>query len=102
VPSADIRHWRQQALVFLKQPSVFGRLAVIRERARAEKRSWPSLSITLSFGLETAKDLQHSSPKRWGPFQVVTTDNGTNVDFMNADGVSETEFDEIFSRVRER
>ena len=26
------------------------------------------------------------APKRWGPFQVVTTDNGTNVDFMNADG----------------
>jgi len=52
------------------------------------------------------------APKRWGPFQVVTTDNGTNVDFMNADGqitpqhyaflVSETEFDEIFGRVRER
>ena len=38
-------------------------------------------------------------PKRWGPFQVVKTDNATNLDFMNA---SETEFDEIFGRVRER
>ena len=25
------------------------------------------------------------APKRWGPFVVVTTDNGTNLDFMNAD-----------------
>ena len=49
-------------------------------------------------------------PKRWGPFPVVTTDNGTNMDFMDADGeiapqhhaflVSEIEFDEIFGRVR--
>ncbi len=52
------------------------------------------------------------APKRWGPFQVVKTDNATNLDFINADGeiapqhnaflVSETEFDEIFGRVRER
>src|SRR5262245_34512355 len=50
------------------------------------------------------------APKRWGPFLMVTTDNGTNLDFMNAEGeiapqhyaflVSETEFDEIFGRVR--
>jgi hypothetical protein len=43
---------------------------------------------------------------------VVTTDNGTNIDFMDADSdiapqhyaflVSETEFDEIFGRVQER
>ena len=26
------------------------------------------------------------APKPWGPFLVVTTDNGTNMDFMNADG----------------
>ena len=47
-----------------------------------------------------------------GPFLVVTTNNGVNVDFMNADGeivpqhyaflVDEKEFDEIFGRVRER
>jgi catechol 2,3-dioxygenase-like lactoylglutathione lyase family enzyme len=52
-------------------------------------------------------------PQRlWGPFQVVTTANGTNLDFMNAKGeinpqhyaflVSESEFDEIFDRVRQR
>ena len=52
------------------------------------------------------------APKRWGPFLVVKTDNGTNLDFMNADGeitsqhyaflVSESEFDEIFGRVCDR
>ncbi|MGC1345657.1 MAG: VOC family protein [Methyloceanibacter sp.] len=26
------------------------------------------------------------APKRWGPFMVVMTDNGANIDFMNADG----------------
>jgi catechol 2,3-dioxygenase-like lactoylglutathione lyase family enzyme len=26
------------------------------------------------------------APKRWGPFLVVTTDNGTNLDFMDVDG----------------
>ena len=26
------------------------------------------------------------APRRWGPFIVVTTANGTNLDFMNADG----------------
>jgi len=51
-------------------------------------------------------------PRRWGPFLVVKTDNGTNMDFMDADTdiapqhyaflVGETEFDEIFGRVRER
>ena len=51
-------------------------------------------------------------PKRWAPFLIVTTNNGTNLDFMNADGqvapqhyaflVSEAEFDEVFGRVRER
>ena len=48
--------------------------------------------------------------ERHGHFLVVTTDNGTNIDFMNADGeivptavcLSESEFDEIFARVRER
>ena len=52
------------------------------------------------------------APRRWGPFLVVTTTNGTNLDFMNADGeispqhyaflVSKSEFDQIFDRVRER
>ena len=53
-----------------------------------------------------------SAPRRWGPFLMVTTDNGANIDFMNADGeitpqhyaflVSESEFDEIFAWIRER
>ena len=52
------------------------------------------------------------APRRWGPFVVVTTDHGTNIDFMDADGeiapqhyaflVSESEFDDIFGRIRER
>lgn len=51
-------------------------------------------------------------PRRWGPFQVVTTGNGVNVDFMEKDEeiatqhyaflVGETEFDGIFDRVREQ
>ena len=52
------------------------------------------------------------APKQWGPFLVVTTSNGVSVDFMRADAeiapqhyaflVGESEFDEIFARVRER
>ena len=44
-------------------------------------------------------------PQRWGPFQMVTTDNGANLDYMDADGditpqhyaflVGDDEFDEI-------
>jgi len=52
------------------------------------------------------------APKRWGPFEVVATDNGTNVDFMDTEGeikpqhyaflVGEAEFDDIFARIRQR
>jgi catechol 2,3-dioxygenase-like lactoylglutathione lyase family enzyme len=52
------------------------------------------------------------APKHWGPFEVVTTENGANLDYMNVDGeiaqqhyaflTSETEFDDIFGRIRER
>jgi catechol 2,3-dioxygenase-like lactoylglutathione lyase family enzyme len=52
------------------------------------------------------------APRAWGPFQVVKTENGANIDFMKADGeiarqhyaflVDETEFDGIFARIRER
>jgi catechol 2,3-dioxygenase-like lactoylglutathione lyase family enzyme len=52
------------------------------------------------------------APKRWGPFQMVTTANDANLDYMDTDGevspqhyaflVSETEFDAILSRVRDR
>jgi len=59
-----------------------------------------------------AEILGLSAPKKWGPFEVVTTDNGTNVDFMDTDGeitaqhyaflVSESEFDEIFGRIQQK
>jgi catechol 2,3-dioxygenase-like lactoylglutathione lyase family enzyme len=51
------------------------------------------------------------APKKWGPFQVVSTANGVNVDFMDKEGeirtqhyaflVGEQEFDQIFARVKE-
>jgi catechol 2,3-dioxygenase-like lactoylglutathione lyase family enzyme len=51
-------------------------------------------------------------PAEWGPFQIVTTDNGVNIDFLDKDGeirtqhyaflVGEPEFDAIFGRIQER
>jgi len=51
-------------------------------------------------------------PTEYGPFQVVTTCNDVNLDFMKREGevpsrhfaflVSEREFDEIFTRVKDR
>ena len=51
-------------------------------------------------------------PAHWGPFEVVATANGTNLDFLDADGeiasqhyaflVSEEEFDAIFARIKDR
>ncbi len=54
-----------------------------------------------------------AEPTRWGPFEVVQTANGVSLDFIDAGDyefqpqhyaflVSESEFDEIFGRVRER
>jgi catechol 2,3-dioxygenase-like lactoylglutathione lyase family enzyme len=52
------------------------------------------------------------APRRWGPFQMVTTENGANLDYADSDGeitpqhyaflVSEAEFDAIFGRICER
>jgi catechol 2,3-dioxygenase-like lactoylglutathione lyase family enzyme len=52
------------------------------------------------------------APVRLGPFALVTVGDGLTLDYMKADGditsqhyaflVSETEFDEIFARIRER
>jgi hypothetical protein len=52
------------------------------------------------------------APTKWGPFVVVTTDNGTNLDYMDVDGeiarqhyaflVSESDFEDIFNRIRGR
>jgi catechol 2,3-dioxygenase-like lactoylglutathione lyase family enzyme len=50
------------------------------------------------------------APQRWGPFYMVTTDNGANLDYMNTDSeisrqhyaflVGDSEFDTIFNRIR--
>ena len=59
-----------------------------------------------------AEMLGLSAPARWGPFVVVKTDNGMNLDFMDTDGeitrqhyaflVEESDFDAIFERIRAR
>src|SRR5262244_4065759 len=59
-----------------------------------------------------AEMLNLPAPRRWGPFQMVVTENGANLDYMDTDGeitaqhyaflISEAEFDEIFGRIRER
>ena len=59
------------------------------------------------------RDVEPSSPEALGaPFQMVVTENGTNLDYMDTDGeitpqhyaflISEAEFDEIFGRIRDR
>jgi hypothetical protein len=52
------------------------------------------------------------APNKWGPFQIVTTGNGVNVDFMDKEGkiptqhyafpVNEVEFDQVVGRVQEQ
>ena len=52
------------------------------------------------------------APVHWGPFEMVTTANGTNLDYLDTGDeiasqhyaflVSEPEFDEIFGRIKER
>jgi catechol 2,3-dioxygenase-like lactoylglutathione lyase family enzyme len=51
------------------------------------------------------------APKHWGPFEMVVTENGAYLDYMDTHEitpqhyaflVSEAEFDEIFGRVRQR
>lgn len=52
------------------------------------------------------------APRHWGPFQMVTTHNGANLDYRDVDGdisrqhyaflVGDAEFDAIFNRIRER
>jgi catechol 2,3-dioxygenase-like lactoylglutathione lyase family enzyme len=52
------------------------------------------------------------APRKWGPFQIVATTNGVNLDFMDREGeilsrhfaflVSDAEFDEIFGRIQQR
>jgi catechol 2,3-dioxygenase-like lactoylglutathione lyase family enzyme len=52
------------------------------------------------------------APTHWGPFEMVTTENGANLDYLDVEGeiapqhyaflVSEPEFDDIFARIRQR
>ena len=52
------------------------------------------------------------APTHWGPFEMVTTANGANLDYMDTDGtvtpqhyaflVSDAEFDEVFGRIQKR
>ncbi len=52
------------------------------------------------------------APRHWGPFEIVTTDNNANLDFMDRQGdipsrhfaflVGEAEFDAIFERIKKR
>jgi catechol 2,3-dioxygenase-like lactoylglutathione lyase family enzyme len=60
-----------------------------------------------------AEMLGLSEPTTFGPFQVVTCDDGASLDFIDADGhpisprhfaflIDESDFDVIFGRIRER
>jgi catechol 2,3-dioxygenase-like lactoylglutathione lyase family enzyme len=65
---------------------------------------------------ESARFLAHMlglpAPRRWGPFRMVTTQNGANLDYMDADSgitpqhyaflVGEADFDAVLGRIRER
>ena len=78
------------------------------------------MPVRLNHLIVYARDSQASSrflagllglpePVRFGPFFVVTTDNGASLDFIDTDGeitsqhyaflISEPEFDEIFARM---
>jgi catechol 2,3-dioxygenase-like lactoylglutathione lyase family enzyme len=70
-------------------------------RARQSERSATFLAAVLGL----------PPPRRWGPFQIVATQNGANLDYMDTAGeispqhyaflVGEDEFDQIFARIRE-
>ena len=59
-----------------------------------------------------AEMLALPAPRKWGPFYMVTTENGANLDYMDTEAditpqhyaflTSEAEFDEIFDRIQER
>jgi catechol 2,3-dioxygenase-like lactoylglutathione lyase family enzyme len=59
-----------------------------------------------------AEILSLPAPRPWGPFLMVRTENGANIDFMNTDDeitpqhyaflVSESDFDKIFGRIRDK
>src|SRR6266702_6289802 len=59
-----------------------------------------------------AEILGRPAPTQFGPFHVVELDNGISLDFHETDGeissqhyafvISETDFDSVFGRIRER
>ena len=59
-----------------------------------------------------AEMLNLPAPRHWGPFQMVLTENGANLDYMDTDGeiapqhyaflISEAEFDAVLGRIRDR
>lgn len=81
------------------------------------------MAVQLNHTIVSAHDRQASArflaeilglpaPSRFGPFLTVETSNGVSLDFLAADGeiasqhyaflVSESEFDQIFARIRAR
>jgi catechol 2,3-dioxygenase-like lactoylglutathione lyase family enzyme len=81
------------------------------------------MAVHLNHTIVSARDKQASAdflagilglpaPKSFGPFVMVQSDNDVTLDFMTAQGdtvsqhyaflVSESEFDQIFGRIRER
>jgi catechol 2,3-dioxygenase-like lactoylglutathione lyase family enzyme len=81
------------------------------------------MTINFNHTIVSARDSERSAsfladmlslpaPKPWGPFQMVATDNGVNIDFMQTDDeitpqhyaflVDESEFEEIFRRIRDK
>jgi len=84
---------------------------------------WPRMAVEFNHTIIRARDSKTSAtflaevlglpaPVTFGPFEVVTTTNGVSLDFMEGKDeihsrhfaflVSESEFDEIFGRIRER
>ena len=69
-------------------------------------------SLQQGLGNFPGQMLNLPAPRRWGPFQMVVTENGANLDYMDTDGeitpqhyallISEAEFDESFGRIRDR
>ena len=103
-------------------PSDLRALLEVAEREKLRllsgEATWPSNHTILlahdskASAIFLAEMLNLPAPRRWGPFQMVVTENGANLDYMDTDGeitpqhyaflISEAEFDEIFGRIRDR
>jgi catechol 2,3-dioxygenase-like lactoylglutathione lyase family enzyme len=103
----------------------YGTIDIVRRRALEPISPFEEANMAVDFNhtIVAARDSRKSAkflaeilalpaPKHWGPFEMVITHNGANIDFMNTDDdirpqhyaflVSEGEFDQIFGRVREQ